>query len=154
MPSAPPPPPPGTIRFRVFSLFTRLTAAAFRVTKGRVGGKFLGAPVLILHHVGRKTGTARTTPLIYGHDGQDLIVVASRGGSDFTPAWWVNLKANPETTVDLSGGETRRVRAEEVPVGADRDQLWAQAVKRFPDYEVARTRTARQIPVIRLRTIA
>src|SRR5215210_6666881 len=154
MPSAPPPPPPGTIRFRVFSIFTRLTAAVFRVTKGRIGGTFLGASVLILHHIGRKTGTARATPVIYGEDGRDLIVIASRGGSDFTPAWWVNLKANPETTVELPGGETRRVQAEEVPDGPDRDRLWAREVERFPDYEVAQSRTERRISVIRLRPIA
>jgi len=139
---------------RLFRVFTQLTAAVFHATHGRIGGTFLGAPVLILHHIGRKTGTARTTPLIYVEEGQDLIVVASRGGSDFTPAWWINLQANPETTVNLRGGEMRRVRAEEVPDGPDRDRLWARAAERFPDYEVARSRTERRIPVIRLRAIA
>jgi deazaflavin-dependent oxidoreductase (nitroreductase family) len=151
MPTPPPPPPPGTARIRLFGVFTRLSAAAFSLTKGRIAGTFLGAPVLILHHVGRKTGTARRTPLVYIEDGPDLVVVGSRGGSDHTPSWWLNLQANPDTTVELRGGRTLHVRAEQVPEGPARERLWARAVQVFPKYELAEVRTQRRIPLIRLR---
>src|SRR5688500_3357226 len=77
--------------------FTDLHTAAYKLTGGRIGGRAMGAPVVLLESVGRKTGKRRTHPLICLEDGDDLVVVASKGGIDKHPAWYLNLKANPET---------------------------------------------------------
>jgi len=111
-----------------------------------VGGKFSGAPVLLLEHVGRKSGQQRTTPLIYTKDGDDLVIVASRAGSDFTPAWWLNLKDSPTTTVQV-GREQRKVVAREA-TGHERERLWRRAADNYADYETYRGRTDRVIPVV------
>src|SRR5215212_1711841 len=118
----------------------------YRLSGGKLGGKFSGAPVLLLDHIGRKTGRRRTTPVLYMPDGDDLIVVASRGGSDANPAWWLNLKANPQTTVQV-GSERRRVVAREA-TPEEKQRLWPRLVDVYSDYEVYQRRTERQIPVI------
>lgn len=146
MPASPPVPPPGTLQLRALNRLTAAHVAAYRRTGGRIGGKLKGAPVLLLDHVGRKSGTQRTTPLLYLADGADLVVIASAGGREATPAWWVNLRAAPETTVQV-GSERRRVRAR-VAGGEERERLWSRAADMFPDYDVYRQRTAREIPVI------
>src|SRR5438093_13633459 len=92
---------------RAFKLHTGL----YRATRGLVGHKFPGAPpMLLLDHVGAKTGAKRTTPLAYVPDGDDVVLVGSKGGNDRNPAWVHNLKANPETTIQV-GSELRKVRA-------------------------------------------
>lgn len=107
-----------------------------------------GMAVLLLEHVGRKTGRTRTTPLLYLSDGDDLIVVASRGGSDFTPAWWINLKAHPQATVTVGRRRLSVVAREATPV--QRTELWPRLVAAHSDYALYETRTTRPIPVIRL----
>ena len=79
----------------------------YRRSGGRLGNTVKGAPVLLLDHVGRKSGRARTAPVLYMREGEDLVIVGSRGGSDAMPAWWLNLQANPTTTVQI-GTERRR----------------------------------------------
>jgi F420H(2)-dependent quinone reductase len=144
---APPPvPKPGSLGLRAMNLFTAGTAVLYRATGGRLGGKMSGAPVLLLDHVGRKSGTHRTTPVLYLADGDDLVIVGSRGGSDATPAWWLNLQANPETTVQV-GAERRRVIARESSA-AERARLWPELTAMYPDFDVYQTRTDREIPVI------
>jgi deazaflavin-dependent oxidoreductase (nitroreductase family) len=128
------------------NLFTAATAALYRVSGGRLAGKMSGAPVLLLDHVGRKSGKHRTTPLLYLADGHDLVIVGSRGGSDATPAWWLNLQANPETTVQV-GHERRRVRARETSA-AEKARLWPELTAMYSDYDVYQTRTERELPVI------
>jgi len=128
---------------RVMGLHT----AAYRATRGKVGHHVpvLGR-VLLLDHVGAKSGTRRTSPLIYIPDGRDLVLVASKGGFGKHPAWLHNLRANPDTTVQV-GAERRPVRAREA-TPEERRRLWPLAVAAYPDYETYQRRTERQIPVV------
>ncbi|HZJ29614.1 MAG TPA: nitroreductase family deazaflavin-dependent oxidoreductase [Solirubrobacterales bacterium] len=121
--------------------------ALYRATRGRIGHRLPGTPpMLLLDHVGAKSGTARTTPLVYTADGDDLILVASKGGFPRNPAWYHNLVANPETTVQV-GAERRRVRAR-VAGDAEYPDLWAKAVKTYRGFEDYRRRTERRIPLV------
>src|SRR3954447_11725774 len=99
---------------------------------GRIGGRIKRAKVLLLHHRGRKSGKERVTPLLYLADGADLVVVASKGGTDKHPAWFHNLMASPETTVEV-GRDKRRVRAHAAG-DEERDRLWPELVRVYPPY--------------------
>lgn len=146
MPTPPPFPRPGSVGLKLVNAMTGANVKLYRLTGGRLGGRFSGAPVLLLDHIGRKTGRRRTTPVLYMPDGDDLIVVASRGGSDVHPAWWLNLKANPATTVQV-GSERRSVVAREA-TPEEKQRLWSRLVDAYSDYAVYQRRTAREIPVI------
>lgn len=152
MPASPKVPAPGTFAARVSNAFVGFNTSLYRVTGGRVGGKIKGAPVLLLDHVGRKSGTARTTPVLYLREGDDLVIVASRGGSDATPAWWLNLQASPRTEVQI-GSERRGVTARQASA-EEKQRLWPRLTEMFPDYDVYQTRTSREIPVIILEPAA
>jgi deazaflavin-dependent oxidoreductase (nitroreductase family) len=102
--------------------------------------------VLLLDHVGRKSGVKRTTALLYLVDGDNLVIVASRGGSDAMPAWWLNLQANGNTTVQV-GRERRPVLARQATI-EEKSDLWPRLVEMYSDYAVYQTRTTREIPVI------
>jgi F420H(2)-dependent quinone reductase len=102
--------------------------------------------VLLVDHVGRRSGQARTTPLLYLANGSDLVIVASRGGSDATPAWWLNLKASPATTVQL-GAERRQVIAHQA-TPEEKAVLWPKLVAMYGDYAAYQQRTTREIPVV------
>jgi deazaflavin-dependent oxidoreductase (nitroreductase family) len=130
----------------------RLNKTLFRWTDGRIGGTFRGAPVLLLDHVGRRTGRARTNPLIYLDDGPDLVVVASKGGSDTHPAWFHNLMAMPSTEVTLPGGTRRRVRPR-LARDAEREALWPRLVELYRPYAAYATHTEREIPVVVLEPV-
>jgi deazaflavin-dependent oxidoreductase (nitroreductase family) len=106
-------------------------------------------PILLLDHVGRKSGKRRTAPLMYAPDGDDCVLIASYGGARKHPAWYLNLTANPETTIQV-GGERRQVRAETVGEDPERARLWAKAAAAYPAYDVYQKRTDRQIPVVKL----
>jgi F420H(2)-dependent quinone reductase len=103
-------------------------------------------PMLLLDHVGAKSGTRRTSPLVYAEDGDDLVLVASKGGFARHPAWFHNLRANPDTTVQV-GSEKRRVRAR-VANEAERERLWPLAVETYAGYEGYQERTERKIPLV------
>ncbi len=119
----------------------------YRASGGRVGRKLPGGPpVLLLDHVGAKSGTRRTSPLVYGEDGGNVILVASKGGFPKNPAWFHNLKANPETTVQI-GTEKRPVRAR-VARDDERDRLWKLMVGVYSGYDGYQKRTERQIPLV------
>jgi deazaflavin-dependent oxidoreductase (nitroreductase family) len=139
-------PEPGSLALRAVNLLTAINVILYRSTGGRLGGKVAGAPVLLLDHVGRKSGKRRTTPVLYMTDGEDLVIVGSRGGSDATPAWWLNLQAAPATTVQV-GGQRRRVVARQA-TRDERTQLWPGLTAMYPDYDVYQSRTEREIPVI------
>lgn len=120
----------------------------FRSNGGEVGGMFEGAPMLLLHHRGARSGQERINPLVYLADGERYVVFASKGGAPTNPAWYHNLLAHPDVTIEV-GTETLQARAEEV-TGEERDRLYAaQASRRssFADYE---QKTDRVIPVIAL----
>ena len=146
MPASPPVPPPGTLRLKLTNGLTSANVMLYRRSGGRLGGKLKGAPILLLDHVGRKSGQARTAPLLYLRDGEDIVIVASRGGSDATPAWWLNLQAHPATTVQI-GRERRQVLAREASA-EEKARLWPRLVEMYGDYEIYQRRTDREIPVV------
>jgi deazaflavin-dependent oxidoreductase (nitroreductase family) len=115
-------------------------------TDGEDGHDWNGRPTLLLTTHGRKTGKARTLPLIYGRDGDDVLVVASRGGAPNHPRWYLNLEADPEVEVQVKGdrfhAHARTATAQERP------RLWDIVTKVFPDYLEYQTRTTREIPVV------
>lgn len=118
----------------------------FRANEGRVGGHFEGKAMLLLHHKGAKTGTERVNPVMYETLGDDFAIFASKNGADTNPDWLYNLKANPDTTVEV-GTETIPVRARVAP-SVEREPIWTkwkQANANFAEYE---QKTTRQIPVV------
>jgi len=124
-----------------------LHTVAYRATGGLVGHRFPGAPpMLLLDHVGAKSGIERTTPLVYVEDGDDLVLVASKGGYPRNPAWFHNLRAHPEATVQV-GSRRRAVRAR-VAGASERDRLWPKAVAVYGGYEDYQERTDREIPLV------
>jgi deazaflavin-dependent oxidoreductase (nitroreductase family) len=122
----------------------------FRANEGHVGGPLAGTAIVLLHHIGAKSGIERVTPLAYSPqpDGRYLIV-ASNAGSPTHPAWYYNLKAHPTVEVEV-GTETLMVRADELEAGAARDALWAKLVAASPSLIQYQARTARRIPMFML----
>jgi F420H(2)-dependent quinone reductase len=121
--------------------------AIYRATNGRIGHRIPGLPpMLLLDHAGAKSGTLRTTPLLYVDDGPDVVIVASKGGHPKHPAWFHNLRANPDTTVQI-GSERRAVHAR-VATPAERERLWPKAVAAYGDYRVYQERAGREIPLV------
>jgi deazaflavin-dependent oxidoreductase (nitroreductase family) len=118
----------------------------YRKSGGRVGEGWGRARTLLLDHVGAKSGDLRTTPLLYVRDGEDLALIASKGGYPKNPAWFYNLRANPETYVQV-GPERRRVKAR-VAAPDERPRLWDLAVRCWPGFEDYRARTDREIPIV------
>ena len=108
----------------IIKLMSRANTWIYRATNGRVGGRFLrGAPVLLLTTVGRKSGAPRVAPLIYGRDGDRVLLIASKGGMDHHPLWYHNLVASPEVDVQI-GAEGRRMIARTVRP-AEKKVLWS-----------------------------
>ena len=119
----------------------------YRATGGVVGHRFPGAPpMLLLDHVGARSRTKRTTPLVYVEDGDDVVLVASKGGHPRHPAWFHNLRANPNATVQI-GSERRAVTAR-VATAAERSRLWPMAVDTYGGYAGYQERTDREIPLV------
>jgi len=143
MPKAPPSASPF---WKAWELFTRVNLVVYRSTGGRVGGRYRNAPILLLHHVGRATGKARVSPLIYLDDGDRLVIVASKGGTDTNPAWFHNLMGAPDTEVEV-GRDRRRVHARRASQ-EERDALWPRLVEMYPDYANYQRQTDRVIPVV------
>lgn len=120
--------------------------ARYRETDGEVGYEWNGVTALLLTTTGRKSGELRTNALIFGRDGEDYLVVASKGGAPRHPAWYLNLQANPEAEI--------QVKAERIPVvartaaNAERDRLWEVVTGYWPNYNAYRTRTDRSIPIV------
>lgn len=128
---------------RVMGLHT----VAYRATHGIIGHRVpFGPSMLLLDHVGAKSGIKRTAPLVYVEDGDDVVLVASKGGYPRNPAWFHNLLANPETTIQI-GSERRPVRAR-LADPDERERLWPKAVEVWPGYDDYQARTARTIPLV------
>jgi deazaflavin-dependent oxidoreductase (nitroreductase family) len=129
---------------------TRLHTLAYRATGGIIGHRIPGAfSMLLLDHVGAKSGQRRTSPFLYLADGDDLVIVASKGGHPKNPGWYYNLRANPVTTVQV-GSEKRRVRAR-VAGPEERKRLWPEMVKLYGpyrDYQHRADRVGREIPLV------
>jgi deazaflavin-dependent oxidoreductase (nitroreductase family) len=146
MPASPAFPPPRTLRAKLVNVMVNGNVAIYRVSGGRLGNNVKGAPVLLLDHVGRKSGKRRTAPLLHLIDGDDVVIVASRGGSDAMPGWFFNLQANPATTIQI-GKERRQVMARQAS-REEKEALWPRLVEMYPEYAVYQSRTAREIPVV------
>jgi deazaflavin-dependent oxidoreductase (nitroreductase family) len=127
-------------------LFGQEHVDRYRATDGAEGHDWQGTQTLLLTTIGRKSGEQRTTPLIYGSHGDALLIVASKGGTDEPPAWYLNLSENPEVEVQLKGdrfkARARTADAEEKP------EMWRQMVAEWPSYDEYQQRTEREIPVV------
>ena len=138
---------------RVMKYAGKAHVAVYRATKGRIGGSFrVGAalrkpaPVLLLDHVGTKSGRTYTSPLLYLPDGPNVVVVASTGGMAKDPQWYRNLMANPDTQVQIRG-DVRRVRVRTASP-EERAALWPRLVEMYADYDNYQSWTDREIPVV------
>lgn len=121
--------------------------AEFRANHGKVGGMFEGAPMVLLHHKGAKSGVERISPLVYSKDGDRFVIIASKGGAPSHPDWYHNLVAHPETSIEV-GDETIAVRAS-LAVGEERQRLFDEQAKLMPNFKEYEKAAAgvREIPV-------
>jgi deazaflavin-dependent oxidoreductase (nitroreductase family) len=118
----------------------------YQETNGEVGYLWNGVPTLLLTTTGRRSGLPRTIAIIFGRDGDDYLLVASKGGAPSHPDWYLNLAANPEAEIQVRG-ERLRVRAR--TAAEDRKpRLWQIMAELWPNYDVYQTRTERVIPVV------
>ncbi len=130
----------------VISLVWRLHRWVYRRSGGRVGGRLMGLPMLLLTTTGRRSGQPRTTALTYVTEGVHYAVVASNGGASQHPAWFHNLRAFPEAQIQV-GAMAYRVQAREAR-GAERERLWNRMIQLYAGYRDYQARTTRQIPVV------
>jgi deazaflavin-dependent oxidoreductase (nitroreductase family) len=121
----------------------------YRRSGGKIGGKMFGVPVLLLTTTGRKSGRSWTVPLLYQTDGDGWVIIASNGGSARHPAWWLNLRSQPDASIEI-GRETYQVKAVEA-AGEERERLWRRMASAYKGYDGYARKTARQIPVVALR---
>jgi deazaflavin-dependent oxidoreductase (nitroreductase family) len=128
--------------------WNRQTIEAFRANGGKVGGMWEGRPLLLLTTTGAKSGQRRTTPVMYLPDGDRLLVFASKAGAPTNPAWYHNLLAHPEVTVEV-GTETYEANATPL-TGGERDRLFARHAGLFPQFADYQAKTTRKIPVVAL----
>ena len=129
-----------------FADFNARIIDEFRANDGRVGGVFEGTPLLLLHHVGAKSGEARINPLAYLEDGGRYAIFASKGGAPTNPGWYFNLKAHPDVTVEV-GTDTVKMLASEA-AGDERDRLYSAQAERAPAFAEYAQHTERVIPVM------
>jgi deazaflavin-dependent oxidoreductase (nitroreductase family) len=140
-------PPKSSLLWRFLNSSFRVHSTVFRLTGGRIGGRVVGAPVLLLHHTGAKSGKKRVSPLLYMPDGERQVVVASKGGYTKHPAWFHNLMANPDTTVELPKKGKVAVHARKASA-EERSELWPRVVGLYSGYEDYQQSTDREIPVV------
>ena len=126
-------------------------SGVYRATGGKLFGRMGKSPILLLNTVGRKSGKKRTSPLLYVKDGEDFVIIASKGGASTHPAWFLNLKANPDATVEVGDREVR-VRAEEADA-EEKARLWQKMVEMYPTYDDYQTKTKREIPLLVLHPV-
>jgi deazaflavin-dependent oxidoreductase (nitroreductase family) len=120
--------------------------AEFRANDGKVGGQFEGAPVLLLHTTGAKSGQERVNPMMYQQVGDDVAVFASKGGAPTNPDWYHNLVAHPDVQAEI-GAQTLPFTAR-VATGDERGQIWSKQKTDYPGFAEYEEKTTRQIPVI------
>lgn len=133
-------------------LFGQEHVERYRASDGAEGHEWQGTQTLLLTTTGRKSGEPRTTPLIYAPQGEAYTVVASKGGSDAPPAWYLNLEANPAVEVQIKGelfkARARTASAEEKP------QMWQTMASEWPAYDTYQQNTSRSIPVVVLERVS
>ncbi len=118
----------------------------FRANGGRLGGQFEGAPVLLLHSTGAKSGQERVNPMMYQAVGDGWAVFASKGGAPTNPAWYHNVVANPNVTIEV--GTTTRAATARVAMSTERDRIWSTQKERYPGFAEYEAQTDREIPVV------
>jgi deazaflavin-dependent oxidoreductase (nitroreductase family) len=127
-------------------LFGQEHVDRYRATDGEEGHEWNGTKTLLLTTTGRKSGEQRTTPLIYGQSGDDYLIVASKGGADEPPAWYLNLQADPNVEIQVKGDRfnvtARDANADEKP------DLWKTMTSEWPQYDEYQQKTDREIPVV------
>lgn len=126
--------------------FTTAHRMLYRATGGTLGGTLHGAPILLLRTTGRRTGRRRETPLIYAQVGDRYVLVASNGGADQHPAWFLNLAADP--LVEVQVARTRTPMRARRASAAERAALWPRMTHTYPGYTTYQERTRREIPVV------
>jgi deazaflavin-dependent oxidoreductase (nitroreductase family) len=126
--------------------FLRAAVWLYRRTGGKIGGRMFGAPVLLLTTTGRRSGRPWTVPLMYQVDGERWVIIASNTGSPRHPAWWLNLRARPDASVQV-GRQTYAVAAVEM-AGDERDRLWRSMAEMYKGYDGYAKKTSRRIPVV------
>ncbi|MER5672478.1 nitroreductase family deazaflavin-dependent oxidoreductase [Pseudonocardia alni] len=131
-----------------FAAMNRAVIEEFRANGGRAGGMFEGKPLVLVHHVGARSGTERIAPLVPLVEGERIFIFASKGGADSNPDWYHNLVANPDTRIEL-GTDTLSVRVREV-TGPERDEVYARQVALEPQFGDYQRKTDRTIPVLEL----
>ena len=122
--------------------------AEFRKNHGRVGGDFEGAPLLLLHTIGKRSGRPRVNPVMYLRDGERYVIFGSKAGADTQPDWYLNLKAHPDVKIEV-GNETIDVQADDLQ-GPERDRLFERQATLYPGFAEYQRKTKRVIPVIAL----
>jgi deazaflavin-dependent oxidoreductase (nitroreductase family) len=133
-------------------LFGDAHVERYRATNGAEGHEWQGTRCLLLTTTGRHSGVSRTAPLIYGRHGDDLLVVASKGGSDQAPAWYLNLEADPKVELQVGADVFPAIARTATP--QEKAELWPIMVAEWPDYDVYATKTTRDIPVVVLERAA
>jgi deazaflavin-dependent oxidoreductase (nitroreductase family) len=141
-------PPNNRLMIRTTTVINRFL---FKLTNGKVGGRFGKVDILLLTTKGRKSGEKRTVPLQYFKDGEDLVLVASNAGDDRHPAWWLNLQADPKAQVQI-GGDKKRVEARKATAD-EKTRIWPNVTAIYPGYDEYQTRTSREIPLVLLRPV-
>ena len=126
--------------------FNRKIIEEFRANGGETFGPFKGRPLLLLTTTGARSGEQRTTPLVYTRDGDDFVIIASMGGAPKHPLWFINLRANPDATLEI-GSEKFAARAS-IAEGPERDRLYAAQAATMPAFNDYQQKTTRQIPVV------
>ena len=122
--------------------------AEFRKNHGKIGGDFEGAPLLLLHTIGKRSGRPRVNPMMYLRDGERYVVFGSKAGADTHPDWYRNLMAHPDVKIEV-GNETIDVQADDLQ-GPERDRLFERQATLYPGFAEYQRKTKRVIPVIAL----
>jgi deazaflavin-dependent oxidoreductase (nitroreductase family) len=132
--------------------FNRSIIEEFRTSGGELGGNFAGAPMLLLHSTGARSGQERVNPMMYQEVGDHYAVFASKAGWPTNPDWFHNLLVHPAASIEI-GSETKKVRAR-VASGAERDTIWTTQKERYPGFAEYEAKTDREIPVVILEPTA
>jgi F420H(2)-dependent quinone reductase len=136
----------------IYKLVMTIHSFLYRTTKGRFGGKMFGFDVLLLTTTGRKSGKQHTAPLGYITDNGNYVICASNGGQPKHPAWYFNVTANPQVTIEVM--DKKITATAEVTKGEERKRLFDALVAAAPNYAAYETSTTREIPMVVLHPIS
>jgi len=125
---------------------SRMHTALYRLTGGRIGRRLVDNDMLLLTTTGRHTGKEHTVPLLYLRDGEDVVVIASWGGRDTHPEWYLNLREHPSAAMQINGTRSRVTTTTADP--ERRARLWPRVLDAYDGYRVYQTRTNREIPIV------